>query len=70
MMIVSIIFLARDSTADDPRCTFPIDFSHKGGFNNESDKFHINDLSEMSSPKNKFKFYCKRISKCVADSMI
>ena len=69
-MIESITFVARGNTVDDPRHTFPIDIGYKGGCNNKSDKFCINDLNEISLPKNKFKFHCKNSNKCVTASMI
>ena len=69
-MIASIIFVARDNSVDDPRHVFLVAIYHKGGCNNKSDKFHTNDLNEMSSPKNKFKLNCKNGNKCVTASVL
>ena len=62
--------MVRDNTVDHPRYTFPITISHKSDYNNESNKFYMNNLNKMSLSKNKFKFCYKISKKCIIASII
>ena len=70
MIIVSITFVVRDNTVDNPRHIFLNDINRKGGYNNKSGNFHINDLNLMISLKNKFKFYFNNSNKHATASVI
>ena len=67
-MIITITFVLNDNRKDNPRYTFSIAIRYKSDYNNESDRFHINDLNKMTNLKNSI-FYCKITNKCILASV-